>query len=200
MIPTPFINLLKNLFDEVSVELLLSGAISRSIHSVTGVLQGSVLSPHLYSIYINSLPSLLYDVETTFENDNTYDDPFAFPPPQLLINKQKINCLLYADNVALISTTTTLPVLLEACEMHSYDLGYHWNPAKCVILSNRSATDSFYLYGEEIPQATTFKYLGIPFDNTGNIDLTRLIQQNSSSALAAMRVFNSIGVNPTSFS
>ena len=200
MIPTPFINLLKNLFDEVSVELLLSGAISRSIHSVTGVLQGSVLSPHLYSIYINSLPSLLYDVETTFENDNTYDDPFAFPPPQLLINKQKINCLLYADDVALIGTTTTLPVLLEACEMHSYDFGYHWNPPKCVILSNRSATDSFYLYGEEIPQATTFKYLSIPFDNTGNIDLTRLIQQNSSSALAAMRVFNSIGVNPTSFS
>ncbi|KAG2224762.1 hypothetical protein INT45_005286 [Circinella minor] len=197
LIPPAFITLLKNLFDEVSIELLLSGAISHSIHPVTGVLQGSVLSPYLYSIYINSLPSLLRDVETTFDTDNTYDDPFDLPPPQLLINKQKINCLLYADDVALIGTATTLPLLLEACEMHSYDLGYRWNPAKCVIMMSHTSDQSFYLYGEEIPQAPTFKYLGIPFDNTGNIDPTRLIQQNSSSALAVMRVFRSIGVNPT---
>ncbi|KAG1443425.1 hypothetical protein G6F46_012007 [Rhizopus delemar] len=53
------LGLLRNLFDEVQIEVLLSNATSRRFHPKTGVLQGSILSPYLYSVYINQLPVYL---------------------------------------------------------------------------------------------------------------------------------------------
>ncbi|KAG1040092.1 hypothetical protein G6F43_012360 [Rhizopus delemar] len=50
-ISPPLLGLLRNLFDEVQIEVLLSNATSRRFHPKTGVLQGSILSPYLYSIY-----------------------------------------------------------------------------------------------------------------------------------------------------
>jgi hypothetical protein len=45
--------------DDVQIEVLLNNATSTRFSPVTGFLQGSVLSPLLYSIYINNLPQLL---------------------------------------------------------------------------------------------------------------------------------------------
>ncbi|KAG0923487.1 hypothetical protein G6F32_014259 [Rhizopus arrhizus] len=59
---SPCLPLLVHLFDDVSVSVLVSNHSSAAFSPVTGVLQGSVLSPHLYSVYINTLPSLLRQV------------------------------------------------------------------------------------------------------------------------------------------
>ncbi|KAG1390970.1 hypothetical protein G6F58_012824 [Rhizopus delemar] len=59
---SPFLSLLVHLFDDVSVSVLVSNHSSTAFSPVTGVLQGSVLSPHLYSVYINTLPALLRQV------------------------------------------------------------------------------------------------------------------------------------------
>ncbi|KAG1444907.1 hypothetical protein G6F56_010111 [Rhizopus delemar] len=58
----PLLPLLVHLFDDVSISVLISNHSSLPFSPVTGVLQGSVLSPHLYSVYINTLPSLLRQV------------------------------------------------------------------------------------------------------------------------------------------
>ncbi|KAG1578780.1 hypothetical protein G6F48_011664 [Rhizopus delemar] len=55
------LNLLKNLFNDVQIEVFLGNAKSSRFSPVTGVLQGSILSPFLYSIYVNQLPNLLRD-------------------------------------------------------------------------------------------------------------------------------------------
>ncbi|KAG1484771.1 hypothetical protein G6F53_013469 [Rhizopus delemar] len=47
---SPFLSLLIHLFDDVSVSVLVSDHSSAPFSPVTGVLQGSVLSPHLYSV------------------------------------------------------------------------------------------------------------------------------------------------------
>ena len=44
----PLLGILRSLFDDVSIQVLLSGATSQSFSPATGVLQGSILSPHLY--------------------------------------------------------------------------------------------------------------------------------------------------------
>lgn len=146
--------LVQHLFDDVSITVMQQNYQSRPFSPVTGVLQGSILSPHLYSLYIDSLPRLLRPPTAT-PNLTTISD--------LL---QAFNCLLYADDVALIGTPTTIQALLDHCERHSYQLGYRWSPTKCVILDSNNDT-TYKLYNTTIPKAPSFKYLGIPFDRGG---------------------------------
>ncbi|KAG0755607.1 hypothetical protein G6F33_011443 [Rhizopus arrhizus] len=94
------LGLLRNLFDDVLIEVLLSNTSSRRLHPRTGVLQGSILSPYLYSVYINQLPALLRP--QTFTADKTPDETIPL-----------LNCLLYADDVALISDQQNMVHLLE---------------------------------------------------------------------------------------
>jgi hypothetical protein len=86
----PLLGLLLNLFDEVQIEALLSNATSRRFHPKTGVFQGSILSPYLYSIYINQFP--VYLRHQVIKDDT--------PPLQLA---SLLNYLLYADDVVLIA-------------------------------------------------------------------------------------------------
>ncbi|KAG1533645.1 hypothetical protein G6F49_013500 [Rhizopus delemar] len=62
--PFALVSVLAHLFDDVSISVLLSNQVSTPFTPSTGVLQGSVLSPHLYSIYINTLPALLRSAAT----------------------------------------------------------------------------------------------------------------------------------------
>ena len=50
--------ILKNPFDHVQIEILLDNRVSYRFSPVTGVLQGSFLSPFLYSIYIDQFLSM----------------------------------------------------------------------------------------------------------------------------------------------
>ncbi|KAK4513366.1 Amino_oxidase domain-containing protein [Mucor velutinosus] len=119
------LGLLQHLFDEVSVQVLVSGAVSDGFWPGTGVLQGSILSPFLYSVYINSLPAVL---RAPFS-------PRVVERPPRLYNGLWINSLMYADDVVLIGTAESMPLLLARVEAHSVSLGYRWNPLKSVVLN-----------------------------------------------------------------
>jgi hypothetical protein len=81
-----------------------------------GVLQGSVLSPLLYSIYLDPLVEV--------------------PSPSLPYNDGRINCFLYADDIALVAhSAADLNSLLAICEEDSLQRGYRFSPAKCVVVS-----------------------------------------------------------------
>lgn len=94
-ISPPFLALLKKMFDEIQVEVIQRGLKSTTSFSTkTGVLQGSTLSPHLYSIYINSLPSKLRNAAGVDTIRIRYKN-IIYP----------INSLLFADDVACIRNT-----------------------------------------------------------------------------------------------
>ncbi|KAG1043179.1 hypothetical protein G6F43_011723 [Rhizopus delemar] len=183
----PLLDLLRNIFDDIQVEVLLSNATSRRTSPKTGALQGSILSPYLYSVYINKLPAQLRPQALTYDIS-----PLEMIP--------SLNCLLYADDVVLIAESSNMADLLQKCEIHSLQMGYKWNPSKCVILANSTDPRTYTLYDQPLPRETTFAYLGVPFKPGGYLDSEELIQRNTHKALATMNMLSSIGVNPSGFS
>ncbi|KAG1552208.1 hypothetical protein G6F46_001215 [Rhizopus delemar] len=90
--------------------------------------------------------------------------------------------------------------LLRKCEEHSIQMGYWWNPSKCVILDNQPQTTEYAIYEQALPQATAFTYLGILFNPGGHLDPEKLVQSNIFKAMSTMNVLSSIGINPSGFS
>lgn len=187
----PMLGLLQTLFDNVRIETLVSGARSPTFWPATAVLQGSILSPFLYSQYINTLPALLRTI--SMPSSRAYD-----ALPQRNFNGMWINSLLYADDVVLIGTAETMPRLLKKAEEHSFLLGYRWNPQKCIVVNTPTYSGRatpMRLYGTPLPTADSFEYLGLPFNKKAQLDAGLLVQRNIQSALVAMRK----GIQPLGF-
>lgn len=189
----PLLSLLQNMFDNVSISVLLSGLNSHSFIPTTGVLQGSVLSPSLYSLYINRLPATLRLADQALHNSLHH-----LPPP--LTPQLTLNSLLYADDIVLIGTRDSIPFLLQVAERTSYDLGFRWHPAKCVVLAPPNTPPRIYhIYGTPLPHLPSFRYLGVPFANTGLINKSALVAHNRQAGLAALFSLVPLGLNPHGF-
>ncbi|CAO3646405.1 unnamed protein product [Mucor hiemalis] len=65
-LPAPLFYTLRNLFDMVTSEVVIKNFVSAPIFPKNGVLQGSILSPFLYAVFINELPAFLRTVPTHF--------------------------------------------------------------------------------------------------------------------------------------
>jgi hypothetical protein len=135
---------LRACFDHNSAQLVLSQKRSSPFGLPSGVLQGSVLSPLLYSIYLDPL----------------VDQLRSGPALNLPHNDERINCLMYADDIALIaSSPRELQRLLNIAESDSISRGYRFSPSKCVIVSSGHYRHS--LYSDTISRQASFSYLGI---------------------------------------
>jgi hypothetical protein len=195
-VSAPMLSILQSLFDDVQIEVLVLGETSPRFAPATGVLQGSILSPFLYSIYINSLPDFLRT--TRMPVNRAFD-----ASPRRLFDGLWLNCLMYADDIVLIGTSDTIRRLLKKSEQHSKNLGYRWNPQKCVVLNSpvKHGGLPLKLYGEVIPEASFFPYLGIPINAKGRLDTNLLLKRNLQSALAAMQTgLKPLGLSSPSFS
>ncbi|CEP12433.1 hypothetical protein [Parasitella parasitica] len=178
------LDILQNLFDDVHVEVINGNYKSHSFKPSTGVLQGSVLSPHLYSIFINSLPHLLRPSLTDHNDYDTAD----------------IQCLLFADDVALISSSANMQHLLDMVDQHSILHGYRWSPTKCAILEHPTTLlPSYTLYDIPIPTAPSFKYLGMHFNYRG-MNTQLFIDNTKTKVETTMRRIHQIGARTSGFS
>ena len=193
--PLPLLSLLSHLFDDVSVSVLISNHSSSPFSPATGVLQGSVLSPHLYSIYINSLPALLRSVATPSSHCVPCPSSPSSPP------SVPLNSLLFADDVAIFGSHSSVADMLSLCEQHSLSLGYRWNPAKCAVINHSSSVSSsrLSLYGDPLPLSDSFVYLGVPFCSRG-VESSTIVSSRSPGVLKVMGLLNYIGVNRNAFS
>jgi hypothetical protein len=173
---------LQNLFDGVHIEVLLNNVRSLQFQPNTGVLQSSILSPFLYSLYINDLPKLLRLSQ--------------LEEPQTPIKLARLmRCLLYADDVVLIAEQSQMNNLLIWCEERSLARRYRRNPSKDVILDSNSNSYNYSLYGNPIPGQTYFPYLSVPFNPGGLLNAQKLIHNNFTKALNILHSMPSIGVN-----
>lgn len=173
---------LQGLFDNNTSAVSINGSISRYVANHNGLLQGSILSPILYSIFIDSLGRQLQN-----------------RGPGLLIGKYKapMNTLLYADDICLLaSSKESLESLLKICEDHSQANCYHFNVGKCVILSHVPTV--LKIQNQIIPQKDTFNYLGIQFTPTG-IDRTYQIEKYRIKCTNTIYMMKSIGFHGYGF-
>jgi hypothetical protein len=180
--PPPLLALLMNLFNQVSMQILLQGFTSSSFNPTTGVLQGSILSPFLYSLYINSLPKFLRSV---------IDQVVPYPPT--LYSGMWFNLLLYADDCVLIGTPDNIQFLLDQCSSFAHIKGFKWNAAKSVVLNHPKIDSPLTLDSAPIPFAPDFAYLGIPLSAPFAIDSALLVRKNSTRAAAAANCIAKLG-------
>lgn len=196
-LPSPLLRLLIHLFDDVEVSVLISNHRSAPFAPATGVLQGSVLSPQLYSLYINSLPALLRSAAGPSTTS------VIVPGIESSSEPTSINCLLFADDVAILGTAHEVASMLSIAEDHSLSLGYRWNPSKCAVMNSPSPTSSRFvqlsLYGEPLPTVDEFIYLGVPFDKKG-INGPGVLALRSAGAIKTMSLLTSVGVNRCGYS
>ena len=179
----PKLKLLKSMFDHAEVAVRINGKQSRYVKMGRGLLQGSLLSPLLFNIFIDDLPKILRSGNKGVN-----------------IGGEKINSLIYADDIVLISKTqTSLQKCLKACERHSRRNGYTFAPEKCEIISPAyqvitEVTSPITLANMELRHADTFNYLGIPITAKG-IDFKLMCQLRVDAAIRMSSYFKRIGCN-----
>lgn len=174
------VELLKELFDHNSGQVVVGGKRSEAFHIESGVLQGSVLSPCLYSIFLDDL---------AYELSNL---------PKVQIGDAFINCTMYADDIALFSSDPeTLQVLLKKCEDHARANRYQFSVAKCEVISSSSL--DFQVDGQTLPRTECFKYLGVEISKKG-IDYTTFVKRRCEDAIQAANRLIGMGMNIGGFS
>lgn len=106
---------------------------------------------------------------------------------------QIINSTFFADDVALIGSARDVALLLEIAECHSFTNGYRWSPTMCEII--KPSPDIHYtIYGQHLPVSTTFKYLGIPFNEVG-ICKQQLVYHAITKATSTQQALRRIGLH-----
>ena len=137
--------LLRGLFDGAAVAVRIRGQMSRRIPMGRGLLQGSLLSPMLFNVFIDSLPRVLRRRH-----------------PGFLLGSCRANSFLYADDIVLVSSSEKhLQSMLDTCEQHGIEHGYVFSPSKCEIIAPEGAQTSYLrMYEEQVKQSPRFKYLG----------------------------------------
>lgn len=128
---------------------------SRKIQRKHGLLQGSVLSPFLFNIFIDQLARNL--------NAESLD---------------QCRILLFADDILLKSKTNRdLQRLLDICFNWSTTNGMSWGYAKCQIVCKQKPIDALYLGTTSLEHSQSYRYLGVPHKYDG-IDWKLVIQNN----------------------
>jgi hypothetical protein len=140
---------LRALFDHNTATLAIKGKLSSPIKCRRGLLQGSAISPVLFSLFINDLITRLNETWVWVQ-----------------VRGISLNSLLYADDGAIMAKDPVrLQLLLNVCEQWSLENGIEFAPAKCVVIS---ATECrVQLYDQAIPQHQSFKYLGMVMNKYG---------------------------------
>ena len=140
---------IKDLYSSNKANILVSGRLSRDIEINSGVMQGSILGPILFNIFINDLLEELHN------------SPYGAPMGNI-----RIAALGFADDVVLISDSKqNMQKLLDICESWGTKNRMAFNMSKCkAMVFNRPPRTIFGLFkmrNQHIKVVKEFKYLGI---------------------------------------
>jgi hypothetical protein len=151
-----FLNTLQDMFNNSQLQVRIGDKLTSSFKSEIGVGQGDPLSANLFNVLVNGIPAVF---------DNT-----CCP---VNLGNREISCLLYADDVVLLSETEHgLQNSINLLHAHCDSIGLIINTSKSKIIvfskSGRCTNHSFDLEGEILESVREYKYLGIIFTPSGS--------------------------------
>jgi hypothetical protein len=148
-IPALILRLLLHQYTSQKVRTLWKGETSTFFNTVNGVRQGGVISPILFTLYIDVLLQRL--------------KASGFG---CMVGQAYFGTVCYADDITLLSPTMCgLQSMLRICENYGSEFNIKYNPKKtvCVCFSKTHVaemTGHIKLYGEQLPWSTSAKHLG----------------------------------------
>ncbi len=146
--------------------------------TVTGVRQGCILSPLLFTLYVNDL--------------SDYIDVGGFQ-----FNGVWIRMLLYADDIVFVASDhlilqQMIDKLSDYCDL--WDLRVNLNKSKVMVFRKKGRLKKsfkFYYRGELIEIVSEYKYLGVKFTSTGKFG-SHLDAQLANAKLGLNTVYKNI--------
>ncbi len=174
--PSTLIRTLANLFHNVETTLNVRGVASKSIVHERGLVQGSILSPILYALYINDLAERLRPLGTS---------KFGI---------HSVPALLYADDIAMLADTPcTMQAMLDECERFAVERRFFFAPDKCAFTADPEKSDaSLFIHGLPIKNVAFFRYLGVTMNYKG-VDRAAHANAMALSLNDTLRFFRSVG-------
>ena len=156
------VKLIQNMYERTSQSLKINQGVTKPFKTYRGVRQGCILSPRLFNLFINDLPDI-------FDKDC---DPVK-------IGKQKLNCLMYADDLILLSES---PQGLQNCldrlkeYTSEWDLNLNLKKNKIMVFQRGGAkcTTRFFFGHNVVEYTTQYKYLGTIITDSGNFKLNNV--------------------------
>lgn len=143
------IQMLRALFDHNVAYLVIGGKRSSAIPILRGLMQGSSLSPILFSFFIDPLLKELNQQRNR----------------KLLVGNVKSNHFAFADDLELHARDSrNLQPLLDICGNWSEVNGMLFQPQKCAVLGESDQPDSgLTIYNTPLALKAMVDYLGLPF-------------------------------------
>ena len=181
-------NVIQSIYDNVKSCIMMQACdvngntnvhVSEMFNCDNGPREGEILSPILFSLYVNDLSKFLEDnfcqgviVDSCDEND--------------VLFHVKMLLLMYADDTVLFASSKqqlqhSLDAYSKYCKTWNIDI----NVCKTKIMCfGRKVNHSFFLNGENIELVDSFVYLGVTFSRNGRF--TQAIKHNIDKARKAM--------------
>ena len=146
-IPLCFLRILIYWYSNMAARCKWNGVHGTYFDVLTGVKQGGVLSPRLFTIYVDDLIKLLRSKGIGSHIIDIF-----------------VACLFFADDLCLISPTrSAMQEMLDLCHEYctEFNLTFNTKKSKTLIFGNpRPVTKPLVLNGNEIEIVTEWRYLG----------------------------------------
>ena len=143
---------IKDLYKDNRARIRIGEYESQELNIKLGVMQGSILGPILFNIFINDLLEKLHLTRLGVGMPKTI-----------------ITALGYADDIVLLADNPSkLQEQIDICEKWSSENGMRFNTEKCKVmaLNVRQKGLAFHISGETIEVVQKKKYLGIIFSRS----------------------------------
>ena len=178
------IRMLFNIYSQSKYRILWNGSVSNYFNIQNGVKQGAVLSPILYTLYVEKL---IEDVKMSKKG--------------CFIGNTCAAIFIYADDVILLTPSrSAMQYLLNICNEFSIFTGILFNYSKCKIIIINKLIDCIYapLTLNSIPLSVvdSEKHLGHLLQSSGDmINFESVIFDIRSKCNCILRVFKMLNTN-----